>query len=388
MARVTLTEAAVAEASAPKSGRVDLWDTELPGFGLRISETGRKSWQLMYRMDGRKRRMTLGSYPALPLELARDTAFDALRDVRRGRDPASERAAMTGGTMTFEAFAQAYIERYARPIKKSWATDAAMIEQDLLPAWRKRPVDGITRRDVLEVLERVVRRGHPTGANRRLALIRKMFLWGVEMDMVPATPVVAIKPPSPERPRDRVLSEAELATLWGSWDRIGMPFGPLCKLMVLTAQRRSVVAHLRLADIALADQLWTPPSELSRSGEPLEVPLPAFAIEIVTSLTRHDSVFVFPARGHHDRPVSGFSAAAKRISESAEIDAWRFDDLRRTALAGMVRLGVPADTIAAIANRRPAHPELVSGGDRAVEIDAKRSALDAWSEQVRGIVGA
>jgi len=342
----------------------------------------------MYRVDGRKRRMTLGSYPALPLELARDTAFDALRDVRRGRDPASERAAMTGGTLTFEAFAQAYVERYARPSKKSWATDAAMIARDLLPAWRKRPVDGITRRDVLEVLERVVRRGHPTGANRRLALIRKMFLWGIEMDMVAATPVIAIKPPARERPRDRVLSEAELAALWRGWDRIGSPFGPLCKLMVLTAQRRGVVAHLRLADIGLADRIWTPPRELGRTGAALEVPLPAFAIEIVTSLTRHDSAYVFPARGHPDRPVSGFSTAAKRLSDLAEIPDWRFDDLRRTALAGMARLGVPADSIAAIAHRRPTHPDLVSGGDRGRQIDAKRAGLEAWAEHVRGIVGA
>jgi hypothetical protein len=241
------TEQAVAEARAPAAGRLDLWDEELPGFGLRVSDTGRKSWQVMYRVAGRKRRMMLGRYPALSLEIARDAAEDALREVAKGRDPAAERAAMTGGPLTFEAFAKAYIERHAKPNKLSWAADARMIERDLLPAWRRRPAETITRRDVIELLERVVRRGHPTAANRRLSLVRKMFAWGLEVDLVPATPVVAVRAPAPEAPRERVLSEAELAALWSAWEQIGWPFGPLGKLMLLTAQRRRAVAGLRLA---------------------------------------------------------------------------------------------------------------------------------------------
>ena len=107
MAQVNLTETAVAEAGAPAAGRLELWDRGLPGFGLRVTDKGRKSWQLMYRFGGRKRRMTLGGYPALSLEHARDAALEALRDLAKGRDPAAERATMTGGPLTIEAFARA-----------------------------------------------------------------------------------------------------------------------------------------------------------------------------------------------------------------------------------------------------------------------------------------
>ena len=134
MAVTRLSERIVAGLTPPAAGRADYWDDEMPGFGLRVSENGRKTWQVMYRIDGRKRRLSLGTYPTLSLELARDAAFDALQEVARGRDPARNRAAVTGGGFSFEALARAYLERYAKRSKKSWKLDQQMIEADLIPA--------------------------------------------------------------------------------------------------------------------------------------------------------------------------------------------------------------------------------------------------------------
>lgn len=389
MPTLKFTEQAVAEARAPASGRLELWDEALPGFGLRVSGSGRKSWQVMYRAAGRKRRMTLGRYPALSLEIARDAAEDALREVARGRDPAAERASMTGGALTFEAFAKAYLERHAKPKKRSWAADARMIERDLLPAWRRRPAETITRRDVIELLERKLQRGHPYAANRRLALIRKMFAWGLEVDLVPATPVVAVRAPAREARRERVLDAAELAALWRAWEQIGWPFGPLCKLMLLTAQRRGAVAGLRLADIALAGQVWTLPREAAVDGRAHEVPLSSLAVEILTSLPRRDSRYVFPARGHPERPVSGFSVAARRMAALSGVAGWRLDDLRRTAVAGMACLGAPPHVLERILGRAPAlAAEVAAAADPGAELEARRQALEAWARQVQEIVRA
>ena len=60
MARLTFTESAIARLEAPARGRADFWDAELPGFGLRVGSGGRRSWQLMYRVAGKKRRLSLG----------------------------------------------------------------------------------------------------------------------------------------------------------------------------------------------------------------------------------------------------------------------------------------------------------------------------------------
>ncbi len=383
MTRMTLTESAVARIEPPAAGRLELWDAELPGFGLRVSPSGRKAWQLMYRAGGRKRRLTLGGYPALPLALAREAALDALQAVQGGRDPAAERAALTGGALTFDRFAAAYIARYAKPRKASWRVDQAMIERDLLPAWRRRPAESITRRDVIELVERVAQRGHLHAANRRLALIRKMFAWGLEVDMVPATPVIEVRPPLAERPRERVLGDQELARLWRAWERIGWPFGPLFKLLLMTGQRRSAVAGLRLSDIALASQIWTLPSGRGRAHQ---VPLSALAVEILASQPRLDSPYVFPARGRPNRPVSGFSKAAARAAGLAGVADLRLQDLRRTAAAGMARLGTPPHLIAGILDLKASLPGLPGAPRGDGSLEEKRRALEAWSAHLQQVL--
>ncbi|MDJ0971870.1 MAG: integrase arm-type DNA-binding domain-containing protein [Kiloniellales bacterium] len=383
-----LTDAIVAEAEPPAAGRLELWDAELPGFGLRITPAGQRSWQVMYRIDGRKRRLTLGSFPALPLKFARDAARATLKEVAKGNDPAAQRASLRSGALTFARFAEAYIERYAKREKRTWQADARMIEADLLPAWGPRAIDDIRRRDVIEMVERVCARGHPYAANRRLALLRKMFAWGVEVDMVPATPVVGVTPPGREARRQRVLDEAEIAALWRAWNNMAWPFGPLFKLLLLTGQRRNQVASLRLADIGFAQQIWTVPEESGRPGSGHEIPLSTFALEIATSVPRTASDYVFPARGQPDRHASGFSKAAQRASRLSGVADWRTEDLRRTMADGMVRLGTPAPVVRNILDR--AARTTVGGvevGDDRSAFEDMRAALEAWGERVREIAG-
>ena len=383
-----LTDAIVAEAEPPAAGRLELWDADLPGFGLRITPAGQRSWQVMYRIDGRKRRLTLGSFPALPLKFARDAARATLKEVAKGNDPAAQRASLRSGALTFARFAEAYIERYAKREKRTWQADARMIEADLLPAWGPRAIDDIRRRDVIEMVERVCARGHPYAANRRLALLRKMFAWGVEVDMVPATPVVGVTPPGREARRQRVLDEAEIAALWRAWNNMAWPFGPLFKLLLLTGQRRNQVASLRLADIGFAQQIWTVPEESGRPGNGHEIPLSTFALEIATSVPRTASDYVFPARGQPDRHASGFSKAAQRASRLSGVADWRTEDLRRTMADGMVRLGTPAPVVRNILDR--AARTTVGGvevGDDRSAFEDMRAALEAWGERVREIAG-
>ena len=384
MPTTALTDRTVADAAPPESGRVELWDAELPGFGLRISATGRRSWQVMYRIDGRKRRLTLGSFPALPLKLARDAARATLKEVARGHDPAAQRASVRGGELTFARFAQAYVERYAKRSKRTWAADARMIEADLLPAWGRRAVDGIGRRDVIEIVEAVCARGHPYAANRRLSLLRTMFAWGVEVDLVRATPVVGVAAPGREVRRQRVLDDAEVAALWRAWEAMAWPFGALFKLLLLTAQRRNQVASLRLGDIGFANQVWTVPDGAAAARRGHQLPLSTHSLEILTSVPRANSAYVFPARGRPQRPASGFSKAARRASDLSGVADWRCEDLRRTAAAGMMGLGAPAPVVRNILDRAAA--STVGGvdvGDARSGFADMRAALESWGERVR-----
>ena len=106
----------------PANGRVEYWDADTKGLGLRVAESGRKTWVVMYRHQGRLRRLTLGTYPILSLADVREMAKDELRTAAKGGDPAGAKK-VAREAETFKQLADLYIERYAKPNKRSWRKD-------------------------------------------------------------------------------------------------------------------------------------------------------------------------------------------------------------------------------------------------------------------------
>ena len=171
MARVKLTNKTVENATAPPTGRMELWDavvgddTSLPGaFGLRVSASGVKSWQIMYRVataGGRpkQRRMALGTYPAFGLSEAREKAREALKLVGRGMDPAEARDAAQRAAASIPTVGEAvteFIEKYARPKNRSWRETERIFSRFVVARWEDRPLPSITRADVVAMLDEIV----------------------------------------------------------------------------------------------------------------------------------------------------------------------------------------------------------------------------------------
>ncbi|MCZ6589314.1 MAG: Arm DNA-binding domain-containing protein [Alphaproteobacteria bacterium] len=107
-----MTSRSVAALKPPAEGRVEYFDASLPGFALRVSESGRRTWVVLYRVNGRLRRYTFGTYPMMPLADARDRASDALRDASKGIDPADRKKAARVAE-SFADLANEYLERHA-----------------------------------------------------------------------------------------------------------------------------------------------------------------------------------------------------------------------------------------------------------------------------------
>lgn len=105
--------------------QVDYWDSSLPRFGLRVSPGGRKTWIVFYRLNGRPRRLTLGTYPSTKLVAARERASVALRDVDAGSDPATVKADERRAD-TFADLAHEYVERHAKH-KRSGREDSRIL---------------------------------------------------------------------------------------------------------------------------------------------------------------------------------------------------------------------------------------------------------------------
>jgi integrase len=309
---------------------------------------------------------------------------------------------------TVATVAAKFLERYAKATTReaTWRETERILNKEVLPRWRSRAIQEITRRDVLELLDRITDRGAPIMANRTLATVRRMFAWCVERDMLPVSPCTGVKPPGPEHCRDRVLSDDELRLVWYACDEIGWPFGPVTKMLLLTGQRRDEVAEMCWSEVNLEKKLWVIPHDRMKNDVAHEVPLSDAAASLLRNLPRIRSRpgFVFTTTG--ESAVGGFSRAKDRLdtavldlmrkdaitrpADSAKIDAptrWTFHDLRRTCASGMARLAVNLPVIEKILN----HTSGSFGGvvgiyQRHSFSDEKRAALEAWSRFVTHLI--
>jgi integrase len=190
MAKIKFTDRTV---SALKSGsaRVDYWDDCLPGFGLRVTPDGDKTFCVKYRIAGKQRWFSLGRFSKISLATARDMARDAFELVRKGTDPAiakreAEKAVLEQERKlseearqrqerednTFKRLSHDFLEQHSRPNKRSWKTDEWYIKKILNPELGERPAEEIKRREVRELLDRIKAEGKPImAATFRLRLL-------------------------------------------------------------------------------------------------------------------------------------------------------------------------------------------------------------------------
>ena len=389
------------------------WNDAMPGFGVRIYPSGRKAFVLSYRNgSGKKRLVVLGTYGRdLTLEQAREKAVKESGQVLDGIDPVKQRRLERERERTGDRFkdvAETFITRYVKKtLRPSTAKEyERIINHDLTPRWGRKRMEEITRHDVIGMLDAAADRGATIGVNRVLAVTRKLFNWCVERGVIEATPVMGVKPPSKEIKRDRVLADDEIRLVWNAADKIGWPFGPFTKLLILTAQRRGEVAAMRWADLDLEGDkpVWTLPREATKADRLHTVPLAPQVVDIIKTLPRIEGEHVFstrheqPAGGKRmSRPVSGFSRT-KRIldKEIAEVtkaterdapEAWRIHDLRRSAASGMARLNVQPHILSRVLNHAPGQSEGVTAiyNHHHYE-DELRHALTTWGAHVERVV--
>jgi integrase len=384
MARLRFTVRSIDAIQAPSKGQIDYWDSTMPGFGLRVTTQGRKSWIVMYRHEGIKRRLTLGIYPAMSLASSRDAASEAIRAAAHGSDPASEKTARRKAE-TFGELAEEYIERYAKPRKRSWRKDRLALDRDLLPALKNRKATDIRRRDIIKVLDGIIERGAPIQANRTLEIIRKIFNWGISREIVNVNPCQMIERPAQENPRERVLTDDEICAVWKALDRESELMRAMFHMRFLTAQRGGEISHMRWKDIA--GNWWTIPGEFTKNGLAHRVPLSPSAMILLKELKGDDmgvpTGWVFP-RSRGAGPITAIWKAAGRLRTRSGVE-FVPHDLRRTAASRMTGdLGISRLTVSKILN----HVEsgITAVYDRHSYNPEKRQALDAWSRRLDEIL--
>lgn len=229
MARA-LTTKAVENLKADPLKRVEVPDPALAGLYLIIQPSGVKSWALRYRLAGKPAKLTLGRWPCMGVAEARSAAAGAMELVERGRDPAGNKQAKAEAAAKSERdkFAQVvdrFLRRHASHNKRA-ADVAAMFRREVMDKWGDRQIQTIAKRDVIDVLDAIVDRGSPVTANRLRAHLNTLFNWAKGRDIVQMNPLDGIRPPAPEKPRDRVLTREEIIWFWEASSVTCSPFCP------------------------------------------------------------------------------------------------------------------------------------------------------------------
>lgn len=419
------------------SARREVRDVKVEGLELRVGLSGTKTWALRYRRksDGTKRTHTLGTYPDMSLEEARDAAGDARRAVAKGGDPASAKQARKAAE-TFSELADEWIERHGKPNKspRALADDKSMLDRHIRPEIGAMKAGEVAKRDVIRLLDTVAakadaRRERKDGKrkaprklthrpNRVFELVRAIFRWAVGRDLLKVDPTFGLSPPiKKEKARERELSPNEIRIFWLALDRTptqrrsrkGLPrrqpivgSGEISmtrstalaiKLALITAQRIGEVSGIPLSELDLNDTapMWVVPGERTKNGETNRVPLSALAMQLIceAKVLAGDSAWLFP-NPKGDGPIDPHAAtkALERARPQIGLADFRVHDLRRTAATRMAELGVSPHTVSLVLNHVSVRRGTITGKvyDKYSYDREKREALGAWGKRLERIV--
>src|SRR5262245_50741010 len=388
---MALSELAVRKLQAPSIGRRELYDGIIPGFGVRITDKGAKSYIFLYVHEGRRRRYTIGRVGAFSLDQARRKARELYELAQAGRDPAAEKKAPKATPAAFKDVV-ALFDRRALAGNRTGRETLRIIERELLPHWKDKPFTSITADDVHDRIDAVLDAGKKEAARRLFEITRRLFNWArAQRDSyrIERSPCEGLKADDlfgEKAFRDRTLKDAELRAVWNAAGEVGYPFGPIVRLLILTGLRRNEVARAQWGEFDFANALWTIPAERMKGSAAHVVPLTAEMLEIIQSLPRQGP-YLFRSGRNVSRPVSGFSAMKDRLDALlSQVEEWNLHDLRRTMRTHLSSLPVPGGDLVRELVIGHTKPELHKVYDQHAYLDEKRRALELWGARLQTIV--
>jgi integrase len=380
-----------------------IWDTLNPHFGVRVSAGGKLAFVVMRRPAGGTKpiRVTLGHYPALSLETARELASGALSELIAGKRPRQERQRRQEEQREIdEQIFGAVADRYKHHIAKRRTVGQIkqLIDRELVSRWGARPIASLSRREVISMVEQV--RGHngPAAARQALIYAKRIFGFAVARDLLansPADHVSALELIGEKKPRQRVLTADEIRLLWAAtpWntasdvevhERGRWPAAPFARLLLLLGVRRGELGSATWDRVDLDARTWLIPASAAKTEEAHLVPLPLTAVEIFKSLPRFvGGNLVFTNDGKHR--LGGWNRFKDELDRKmGKIERWTFHDLRRTARSNWSALGVQPHIAEMMLGH--AQPNINATYDVYTYEHERRVALEKWSRRIAEIV--
>jgi integrase len=365
-----------------------IWfDDAIPGFGLRVRNSGSRSWIFQYKVANRTRRLVIGQAAAVRATRAREIASEHHAKVKLGRDPAAEKRIQVQRTShTLGGLAIKYLEQQKRELRPgSYRELARHLEKHAAPL-HPFPIDSVDQRIVAERLSAIEKTSGAVTANRVRASMSAMFTWAMREGLALVNPVANTNKRQ-ERPRDRVLGDAELRAVWQALG--DGEYATIVKLLMLTGQRANEIAGLRWSEIDFDRGVISLPGSRTKNGKPHELPMASQVRALLEAQPRIEGRELVFGKG--DGPFSGFSrckeALDAAIAARRPLAPWVLHDLRRSVATGMADIGIQPHIIEAVLNHVSGHKGGIAGiYNRAQYSTEKARALARWDEHVVGIV--
>ena len=381
----------------PGSTETVYWSDDLAGFGLRCRASGARSWFVQYRTKaGETRKHTLGDPQTVPFSKARHEAGRLIAAAKLGGDPAAD-ARKAKDAVTVSKLIDSYQAHQKLRMKprsyKELSRHLGMHAKSL----HSRRASQVAQRDVVGLLQGLAATS-PVTANRVRASLSAMFAWGMKAGLVSGNPIAATFKPAEERPRERVLTDDELALIW-SCTAGGADYDRIVRLLLLTGARREEIAGMGWSELIRRDSgsvTWVLPAERSKNHLPHELALPPMAVALLSEPRADEGgaprELIF---GEGKGPFSGWSRCKSRLDERiAEangrkaIPAWVLHDLRRTFVTRLNDLGVEPHVIEALVNHTSGRAKAGVAGvyNRSAYAAQKRAALTVWCDHIATLV--
>lgn len=320
-----------------------VWDSELPGFGVRVLPSGRKKFVLQYRYGKASRRMGIGQFGAITVDQARGLALQGLAKLRQDIDPLAEVRERRTAITVKELSERFDAEHIAVHLKATTAKEYRRnLKLFILPAIGQKRILDVTRADIAKFHHDS--RDRPYQANRNIEIISKMFnlaeLWGLRPDGT--NPRRHIKK-YPEKKRERFFSEGELGAIGRVLDemeaeRIELPSAiAAVRLLLFTGCRLREIMTLKWSYVDLDRSALHLPD--SKTGAKI-VSIDNAAVEVMKKLERvPDNPFVITGRvpGQHLTDLQPFW---QRVRGRAGLKDARIHDIRHTFASVAVSNGM------------------------------------------------
>jgi integrase len=338
--KVKLTKRVVDAAKPPEEPNTfrQIWDVEIPGYGLRITHSGIKSYILNYRHKGRQRKYTIGRHGDYTAETARAKALDLRAAITKGGDPQAEKK-KANTIPLLSTFAVEYLT-HIKKTNKTWNKDESKLNKRILPKWGKMRLDTLTTREIESFHSSLKTDRAPATANRHLALIKRMLNLAVEWGYIDKNPAQHIKLFKENNERTDWLNNEQIKSFLAACSEYSDPYiAALFPFLLYTGARLGEALNAQWSSIDIDRGMWHIPE--AKSGKGRYVPLAPQAIQLLEALERQESnPFVFCGRVK-DQALVNVAKPWKRIKTAANLpNHFRIHDLRHTFASWGVSHGI------------------------------------------------